>query len=206
MMNIRLAFRSLFNTPLVTAIVVISLALGIGGNAAIFSIFEQVLLRALPVQAPDRLVDFGAPGPNPGSQSCNQAGDCQTVFSYPMFRDLERAQASFTGIAAHRLFDANLSYRGQTESGSGMQVSGSYFSVLSLPPALGRLVDASDDRSGGWTGGEPAAWGGPHTARVIGPRTPRPRRDADAPRHYSCRRPPDRLRSVNRIRSRRRPA
>ena len=156
MMNIRLAFRSLFNTPLVTAIVVISLALGIGGNAAIFSIFEQVLLRALPVQAPDRLVDFGAPGPNPGSQSCNQAGDCQTVFSYPMFRDLERAQASFTGIAAHRLFDANLSYRGQTESGSGDASVGQLF--LGAQPAAGagpagRRLGRSQRRMDRWRAG-----------------------------------------------------
>ncbi|HAK57039.1 MAG TPA: multidrug ABC transporter substrate-binding protein [Acidobacteria bacterium] len=149
MRQIRFALRTLVQTPLVTGIVVISLALGIGANAAIFSVFEQVLLRALPVAEPDRLVNLSAPGPNPGSQSCGNAGDCQAVFSYPMFRDLERVQTSFTGIAAHRLFAANLSYRGQTESGGGLYVSGGYFPVLGLQPALGRLLDPSDDRSVG---------------------------------------------------------
>ena len=57
-----------------------------------------------------------------------------------MFRDLERVQTSFTGIAAHRLFGANLAYRGQTLSGDGVFVSGSYFPVLGMQPALGRLL------------------------------------------------------------------
>ena len=79
------------------------------------------------MQAPEQLVNLAAPGPKPGSQSCNQAGECDEVFSYPMFRDLEKAQTVFTGIAAHRIFGANLAYKGQTLSGSGMLVSGSYF-------------------------------------------------------------------------------
>ena len=68
------------------------------------------------------------------------AGDCEVVFSYPMFRDLERVQTPFTAIAAHRSFDANLTSRGQTVSGDGMLVSGSYFAALGLAPALGRLL------------------------------------------------------------------
>ena len=63
------------------------------------------------------------------------------VFSYPMFRDLEKAQSVFTGIAGHVSFGANLAYQGQTESGGGLLVSGSYFPVLGLRPALGRLLD-----------------------------------------------------------------
>ena len=59
-------------------------------------------------------MNLSAPGPKPGSNSCNQAGDCEEVFSYPMFRDLEKAQTVFTGIAAHRIFGANLAYKGQT--------------------------------------------------------------------------------------------
>jgi len=90
MRHIKLAFRTLFRTPFVTAIAVLSLALGIGANAAMFSLFDQIMLRALPVPDPDRLVNLGAPGPKPGSTSCSQAGDCEVVFSYPMFRDLER--------------------------------------------------------------------------------------------------------------------
>jgi putative ABC transport system permease protein len=145
--HLKLAFRRLFKTPFVTAVAVISLALGIGANAAIFSLFDQTLLRALPVQEPGRLVNLSAPSPKPGSQSCGQAGDCDDVFSYPMFKDLERAQTVLTGIAAHVGFGANLSYQGQTRSGSGLLVSGSYFPVLGLQPAIGRLLDYNDDRN-----------------------------------------------------------
>src|SRR5437660_7510013 len=127
MRHVTLAFRTLFKTPFVTGIAVISLALGIGANAAIFSLFDQILLRPLAVQEPDRLVNLAAPGPKPGSQSCDNAGDCDAVFSYPMFRDLEKEQTVFTRIAAHRSFGANLAYRGQTMNGQGMVVSGSYF-------------------------------------------------------------------------------
>ncbi len=95
MLNFKLALRTLFKSPFVTVVAVVSLALGIGANTAIFSLFHQLILRSLPVQEPARLVNLSAPGPKPGSQSCNQAGDCDVVFSYPMFRDLERVQATF---------------------------------------------------------------------------------------------------------------
>ena len=115
MRNLKLALRTLFATPFVTAVAVLSLALGIGANAAIFSLFDQMLLRPLPVREADRLVNLSAPGPKPGSQSCSQAGDCEHVFSYMMFRDLEQAKATpFSGIAAHRAFGANLAYNGAT--------------------------------------------------------------------------------------------
>ncbi|HSC27259.1 MAG TPA: hypothetical protein VLD67_08295, partial [Vicinamibacterales bacterium] len=116
-MNLRLALRRLVQTPLVSGVAVLSLALGIGANAAIFSMFDQTLLRALPVQRPDELVNLSVPGPKPGSNSCGQAGGCDAVFSYPMFRDLERLQTVFTGMAAHVGFGANLAFNGQTTSG-----------------------------------------------------------------------------------------
>lgn len=147
MNGIKLAFRTLAKTPFVTGVAVLSLALGIGANAAIFSLYDQILLSALPVEEPDRLVNLGAPGPKPGSQSCNQAGDCETVFSYEMFRDLRREQASFTDLAAHRLFSVNLAYEEATVSGQGLLVSGSYFPVLGHQPALGRLLGPEHDES-----------------------------------------------------------
>ena len=149
MRNLRLAFRTLIRTPFVSLVAVLSLALGIGANSAIFSLFNEMLLRPLPVAAPDGLVNLGAPGPKQGSTSCNQAGSCDEIFSYPMFRDLEREQASFTGIAAHRIFGANLAYEGQTESADGTLVSGSYFPVLGIQPAVGRLFATSDDTTPG---------------------------------------------------------
>ena len=146
MRNLKLAVRTLFKAPFVTTVAVLSLALGIGANAAIFSLFDQMLLRPLPVREPERLVNLGNPGPKPGSQSCNQAGDCDEVFSYAMFRDLQKSQTVFTEIAAHRLFGANLSYQGQTLSSEGLLVSGSYLPVLGIQPALGRLLSPDDDR------------------------------------------------------------
>ena len=147
MINLRLAFRTLFKSPFVTAVAIVSLALGIGANAAIFSLFDQILMRPLPVAEPERLVNLSAPGPKPGSTSCNQAGDCHTVFSYQMFRDLEKRQQVFTGIAAHRAFDVNMAYEGQTLTGDGMMVSGSYFPLLGIQPALGRLLTPADDET-----------------------------------------------------------
>jgi predicted permease len=149
MISLRLAARTLFKTPFVTAVTIASLALGIGANAAIYSMFNQLLLRPLPVRDPARLVNVGNPGPKPGSQSCGRAGSCDVVFSYPMFRDLERAPSALSGLAAHVLFGANLAYRGQTLSGEGVMVSGSYFPVLGVRPARGRLFTPDDDRTVG---------------------------------------------------------
>jgi predicted permease len=149
MAGFKLALRTLTKTPFTTAVAVISLALGIGANAAIFSLFDQMLLQPLPVPEPDQLVNFGSPGPKPGSQSCGQAGDCDVVFSYPMFRDLEREQNSFTGIAAHWLFGANLAFGAQTVNAEGMLVSGSYFPVLGVRTQLGRLIGPADDERAG---------------------------------------------------------
>jgi putative ABC transport system permease protein len=149
MSNIRLAIRSLIKTPFVTFVAILSLALGIGATSAIFSLFNQLLLRPLPVPEPTRLINLGAPGPKPGSNSCSQSGNCDRVFSFPMFRDLEKAQTAFTGIAAHRVVGANLAFSGQTLNGEALLVSGSYFQVLGLRPVLGRLIGPGDDRAPG---------------------------------------------------------
>ncbi len=149
MPNFRLALRTLFKTPFVTAVAILSLALGIGANSAIFSLFDQMLMRPLPVAEPAALVNIRAPGPKPGSNSCSQAGPCDDVMSYPMFRDLERVQDSFTGIAAHRGAGISVGYQGTTLGGDGMLVSGSYFPVLGLNPALGRLFTPDDDKTVG---------------------------------------------------------
>lgn len=147
MRNVKLAFRTLFKSPFVTSIAILSLALGIGANAAIYSLFDQILRRPLPVHEPHRLVNLSAPGPKPGSTSCNQAGSCDDVFSYPMFRDLEAAETALSGIAAHRLFGANVAYENQTLNGQGMMVSGSYFPLLGIQPARGRLLGPADDET-----------------------------------------------------------
>ena len=143
--NLRLAARMLLKTPFITAIAVLSLALGIGANSAIFSMFNQMLLQPLPVPQPDQLVNLGAPGPKPGSTQCSQAGNCEVVLSYPMYRDLERTQTVLTGLAAHKSFGPSLAIDGEPMTGQGMMVSGSYFPTLQVQPAAGRLLTPADD-------------------------------------------------------------
>src|ERR1035441_6544498 len=112
MPNLKHGFLTLFKSPFVSAVAILSLALGIGANSAIFSLFDEMLLRPLPVVEPSRLVNLGAPGPNPGSQSCGQAGDCDVVFSYPMFLDLQKANTGFSGMAGHYGLGGNDALKG----------------------------------------------------------------------------------------------
>ncbi|AHG93739.1 permease (plasmid) [Gemmatirosa kalamazoonensis] len=144
--TLRLAARALARTPGFVAVAVTCIALGVGANAAAFSLFDALVRRPLPVPEPDRLVSLSAPGPQHGSTQCNAIGTCEDVFSYPMFRDLQRGQTAFTGIAAHRLFIASVAVDGRATDGAGVLVSGSYFPVLRLRPALGRLLSPDDDR------------------------------------------------------------
>ena len=149
--DLRLALRMLVKTPVVMSVAVASLALGIGSNAAIFSLYSQFLLRPLPVVEPERLANLEAPGPKPGLVGRTGQGGGDELFSYPMFRDLQREQTVFTGIVAHRGLAASVAYQGRTlDIAQGMQVSGSYFPTLDLVPALGRLFGAEvDDPIGG---------------------------------------------------------
>ena len=149
MRNLKLAFRTLARTPFVTTVAALSLGLGIGANSAIYSIFYRMVRQQLPVAGADRLVNLSAPGPKNGSLSCGQAGSCDDVFSYPMFRDLQKAKLSaFTGIAGHRDIGANVSYERSAFARRGLLVSGSYFGLLQIRPALGRLLSPIDDEIG----------------------------------------------------------
>jgi predicted permease len=145
MRNLRLAFRTLFKTPFVTVVAILSLALGIGANAAIYSLFNEMLLAPLPVPHPEQLVNLGGNTPSPGSHQCGLAGNCEWVFSYRMFRDLEAQPGPFSGLAGHVITQPNISYRGNTVSASAELVSGSYFPVLGVKPAVGRLFGGKDD-------------------------------------------------------------
>jgi predicted permease len=147
--DIRFCLRGFARRPLFAAVVVVTLALGLGVNATIFSVYDQMLLRDLPVPQPGGLVNLGSPGFKQGNPSCNDGGTCEEVFSYPMFRDLERVEGPFTGVAAHRYTDASLAFEGETATGSALLVSGRYFSLLGLTPTAGRLLDPNDDRVDG---------------------------------------------------------
>jgi len=143
------AVRMLARTPFVTAVAALSLGLGIGANTAVFSLFQRILMEPLPVEAPEALVNLGAPGPKSGSQSCNNSGGCEEVFSYPMFLDLSRMQDVFTGIAAHCTFSASVGFEGETLVVDASEVSGSYFGLLGLAPASGRLIAPADAETPG---------------------------------------------------------
>ena len=146
MNQLKQALGQLRLRPGLSAVVILMLALGIGATTAMFSLYHQVLLRPLPVPEPDRLVNLAARGPKPGSGFADLAfGDFGASFSYPMFRDLEREQTGFTGIAAEADFIANLSAGNRPVSGRGRLVSGSYFRVLNLRPAIGRLIGPEDE-------------------------------------------------------------
>src|SRR5262245_22600108 len=123
MRNLTLALRTLIRTPIVTAVAALSLGLGIGSNAAIYSIFYRIVRQDLPVADADRLVNFSAPGPKNGSSSCGEAGSCDDVFSYPMFRDLQRARlVQLSSVVGHRDLGANVSYEQRSFATQGLLV------------------------------------------------------------------------------------
>jgi predicted permease len=134
----------LAKSPGFTAIAVITLALGIGANTAIFSLMNQVLLRELPIQNPQDLVILRAPGPVTGHVSSD--GDSTESFSYPMYKGLRDRNSVFSGILARYGFSASVASHGQTDRASGEVVSGNYFDVLGVRPAIGRVFTQDDDR------------------------------------------------------------
>jgi len=142
--DIRFGARMLAKHPGFTMIAVLTLALGIGANTAIFSLVSQVLLRRLPVQNPSELVILRSPGPTTGHVWSD--GDEAQSFSYPMYKGLRDTNSVFSGMLARFAFPATIAEHGQTERGSGELVSGNYFDVLGLRPVLGRLFMADDDR------------------------------------------------------------
>lgn len=147
--EVRQALRSLIARPGFTIVAVLSLALGIGTSTAIWSLYHQVAIRPMAVHAPGELVNLSGPGPKSGSLSSGSAGGRDDVFSYPMFRDLQRLQTPFTGIAGHVSRGVNIGHGGRTASGQAMLVSGNYFELLGLRPAAGRLIAPHDDQAPG---------------------------------------------------------
>jgi putative ABC transport system permease protein len=147
MQDLRYGLRMLAKNPGFTAIVVLTLALGIGANTAIFSLMNQILLRQLPVQNPNELVVLHAPGPVTGHVSDD--GDETESFSYPMYKALRENSATVCNMLGQYAFSASISSHGQTEHGSGQLVSGNYFAALGVPPAIGRVFSLDDDRAPG---------------------------------------------------------
>jgi putative ABC transport system permease protein len=140
----RYALRQLRKSPGFTMTVVLTLALGIGANAAVFTIFDQALLRMLPVQQPKELVRFVWTGSFSGSAS-SFGGDSSNYFSYPMYKDLRDQNQVFSGMLAADRTSVGVSWHNQAENKESEIVSGNYFQLLGLKPALGRLLTPQDD-------------------------------------------------------------
>ena len=142
--NLRYALRQLLRAPGFAATIVITLALGIGANTAIFTLFDQVLLRMLPVQQPKELVRFEWSGSFSGS-TINFGGGTKDYFSYPMYKDLRDRSSAFAGVVAAGRTAVGISWHDQAASEDAELVSGNYFDVLGLRPALGRLFTSHDE-------------------------------------------------------------
>jgi predicted permease len=143
--DLRYALRGLRRAPLFTAVAVMSMAFGIGANTTVFTLVDQVLLRSLPVARPDRLVQVSAPN----TESYGGGMGDGTELSYAMYRDLRDHNTVFAGMFCRMPTSLYSGYQGRTEVTSGELVSGTFFPVLGLRPALGRLFTAEEDRSVG---------------------------------------------------------
>ena len=142
--NLRYALRQLAKSPGFTFTVVLTLALGIGATAAIFTLFDQVLLRMLPVEEPKQLVRFEWTGGFNGSAS-SFGGGIPNYFSYPMYKDLRDKNQVFSGILAADRTSVGVNWNNQAENSEAEVVTGNYFDLLGLEPALGRLLTQQDD-------------------------------------------------------------
>jgi predicted permease len=142
--NIRYAFRQLRKSPAFTLTVIVTLALGIGANAAIFTLFDQVLLRMLPVNRPQELVRFEWTGNFSGSAS-SFGGGLHNYFSYPMYKDLRDQNQVFSDVVAADRAQTGVSWHNQAENKETELVSGNYFQMFGLKPAIGRLLTPQDD-------------------------------------------------------------
>jgi putative ABC transport system permease protein len=147
MNNIRYAFRQFRKSPLFTVVAVITLAVGIGASTAIFTLLDQALIRSLPVSHPEQLVRLRYTGESPGHSSVF-GGDDQDFFSYPMYRDLRDKNSVFNGLVANDEKYVGVQWNNRSEISEAELVSGNYFQVLGLKPALGRLLLPADDTPG----------------------------------------------------------
>jgi len=138
--DLRFSARSFLRTPSFIITAVLSLVLGIGATTAIYSLVDQVLLHALPVRQPERLVliDWR------GDQVANGFGSWN-LMSYPICRDLDKQKQFFEGVFCRALTTVNLSTGGDYRPAPAEIVSGNYFPVLGVGPALGRVLANDDD-------------------------------------------------------------
>ena len=145
MQDVRYALRQLRRTPAFTVTAVLTLALGIGANTAIFTVFNQVLLRMLPVEKPKELVQLSFVGSSQGRINIF-GGDGTQYFSYPMYKDLRDKNTVFSGMLADTETLVGAVWKNQPELVDAELVSGNYFDVLGVGAAAGRTLLTSDDQ------------------------------------------------------------
>lgn len=188
--DVRYALRMLAKSPGFAIVAILTLALGIGANTAIFTLIDAVMLRSIPVRDPQRLVSFRwTAHRNPRRNSYSNYGDCGNgiegavygcSFSLPVFKDIRSQTTAFSRLAGFAgPFQFNLSGNGPARMVRGVIVVGDYFSTLGVNAAVGRLLDATDDNPSaapalvlsysywqGYFGGDPSVAG--RTIRLNG--------------------------------------
>jgi predicted permease len=137
--DLRLAWRGLRRNPLFATVAILSLALGIGANTAIFTLMDQILLRKLPVTAPEQLVMLHQTGPHNGSNAGSR------MHSYPIYQDFQQRAEPLSEVLCRREVAASVSIDNQTERVAAELVSGNYFTMLGVKPAIGRVFNSKED-------------------------------------------------------------
>ncbi|HSR70370.1 MAG TPA: ABC transporter permease [Acidobacteriota bacterium] len=150
--DLRFAFRLLTKNPGFSAVALLTLAIGIGANSAIFSLTDQILLKPLPIENPDRLVVLRSPGPKRGLVWSD--GDSSASFSYPLYRRLAERSPHVAQLMGRFQIPLSVAFQGQAERAEGALVSGNFFQALEINPVAGRLFAPSDDVN---TGAHPLA-------------------------------------------------
>jgi len=139
MADLRYALRTLGRSPLFAAVAILSLALGIGANTAIFTLIDQIVLRQLPVKDPDSLVMLFQRGSHMGSNMGSR------MHSYPIYQDYQKKAEPLAEVLCRRLVPTSFSVDNQTERVDAEMVSGNYFTMLGVQPALGRVFSSEED-------------------------------------------------------------
>jgi len=137
--DLRLAIRGLRRSPLFTTVAILSLALGIGANTAIFTLIDQILLRKLPVKHPEQLVMLYQRGAHNGSNMGSR------MHSYPIYQDLQQKATPLSEVMCRRTASASVSIDNRTERLDAELVSGNYFTMLGVVPAAGRVFSSRED-------------------------------------------------------------
>src|SRR5215470_7306180 len=137
--DLRLALRGLRRSPLFSTVAILSLALGIGANTAIFTLLDQILLRKLPVSHPEQLVMLFQRGSHNGSNMGTR------MHSYPIYQDIQQRAEPLAEVMCRRLVPASVSLDNRTERVQAEMVSGNYFTMLGVKPAIGRVFNSAED-------------------------------------------------------------